>query len=154
VGSGKVVALNGATLAGALAGNYSLVSVATTTADITAADDGLTTWLAGAPSTPANLAKYTIGGAAAVNAPSEAISSAIDANKFSLTAIVRTSDPKLQVTGEACNDLSAWSVEGVIDQPAASQSGVPDGCERRTYSIPLTNNPPRLFLRLRAVYLP
>jgi hypothetical protein len=39
-------------------------------------------------------------------------------------------------------------------EAAANQNGVATGFQRRVFSIPLTNNPTRSFLRLRVLYLP
>jgi hypothetical protein len=76
-------------------------------------------------------------------------------NVFSLTAIVRTNDPKLTVVGRATDDLSLgpWSTNGVTKTNAVDQSGVPSGNQRQIFSIERgTNN--RLNLRLDAVLQP
>ena len=72
----------------------------------------------------------------------------LDSGKLSLTAVVRTDDLSLSVVGEAGVDLSSWSSE-VSVAPTANQVGVPDGCERRIYSVDRANSPSRQFLRLR-----
>jgi hypothetical protein len=154
VGAGKTVTLTGATLSGAQAANYTLGPVATTTADITAAIDGFTTWLDGQPTNAQALYKYAVGGATNVNAASEAVEGSLQGERVSLTAVVRTNDPKLVVTGEASAELQAWGTNGVSNAAAPAQSDVSPGFQRRIFSIEATNNQPSLFLRLRALYAP
>jgi WD40 repeat protein len=154
VGTGKTVTLTGATLAGAQAANYTLTSVAADTADIMAAADGLTTWLDGEPTNAHTIYKYAIGGATNVNAASEEVRGSLDGERFSLTAVVRTNDPKLVVAGEASSDLRTWSTSSVADAVAPDQTGVFSGFQRRIFSVEATNNQPSLFLRLRALYSP
>jgi hypothetical protein len=55
----------------------------------------------------------------------------------------------LSVAGEAGVDLSNWSTNGVSKTNSTNQTSVPDGCERRIYSVDRTNSPSRQFLRLR-----
>jgi len=79
---------------------------------------------------------------------SESTVTVLDSSKLSLTAVVRTNDPSLSVVGEVGIDLSSWSSIGVSVEPAASQVGVPEGCQRRIYSVDRANSPSRQFLRL------
>jgi hypothetical protein len=94
------------------------------------------------------LLKYAVGGASSPTGLSENTVTVLDGSKLSLTAVVRTDDLSLSVVGEAGVDLSSWSSSGVSMVPSANQV-VPDGCQRRIYSVDRTNSPSRQFLRLR-----
>ncbi len=111
-------------------------------------------WLEGQPLNEENLLKYGVGGAVTIQSPSEAATSSLDAMKLSLTAIVRTDDPDLRVVAETSGNLTTWTTSGLTMETAANQVGVVAGFQRRVFSIPLTNNSTRLFLRLRIIYLP
>jgi hypothetical protein len=117
--------------------------------------DGMTfgQWLGGVPPTPELLLKYAVGGAASPAAASESTITVLDGSKLTLTAVVRTNDPSLNVVGEAGTDLSNWNASGVSVVPTASQVGVPEGCERRIYSVDISSSPFRQFLRLRVTRL-
>ena len=109
-------------------------------------------WLAGSGVTnmsPELWLKYAVGGASSPTGASEATVTVLDSNKLSLTAVIRTNDLSLRVLGEAGVDLSSWQTNGVSEAPSASQDGVPDGSQRRIYSVDRTNSPSRQFLRLR-----
>jgi hypothetical protein len=95
------------------------------------------------------LLKYAVGGALSGAGSSENTVTVLDNNKLTLTAVVRTNDLSLNVVGEAGVDLSNWNTNGVSVAPSASQASVPEGCERRIYSVDRTNSPSRQFLRLR-----
>ena len=95
------------------------------------------------------LVKYAIGGASSPTGLSESTVTVLDSSKLTLTAVVRTDDLSLSVVGEAGVDLSSWSSSGVSMAPTASQVGVPNGCQRRIYSVDRANSPSRQFLRLR-----
>jgi hypothetical protein len=117
-------------------------------------DEGMTPqlWLAGSGWTemsPELWLKYAVGGALSPTGSSENTVTMLDSEKLSLTAIIRTNDLSLRVLGEAGVDLSSWSTNGVSEAPTASQDGVPDGSQRRIYSVDRTNSPSRQFLRLR-----
>jgi hypothetical protein len=73
----------------------------------------------------------------------------LDSSKLTLTAVVRTNDPSLNVVGEAGVNLSNWNTNGVSNTPAGSQINVPEGCQRRIYSVDRANSPSRQFLRLK-----
>jgi len=109
-------------------------------------------WLAGSGWTemsPELWLKYAVGGATSPAGSSENTVTVLDSNKLTLTAVVRTNDPSLSVVGEAGVDLSNWSTNGVSKTNSTNQTSVPDGCERRIYSVDRTNSPSRQFLRLR-----
>ncbi|MBU6172089.1 MAG: hypothetical protein KGQ87_11460, partial [Verrucomicrobia bacterium] len=113
------------------------------------------TWLEGQPLNDQNLLKYAVGGAATVNSPVVAPTTSLAADKFSLTAVVRTDDPTLQVVAETSENLAGWTSSGITVAAAASQSGVAAGFQRRVFSVPRSGgSPPKLFLRLRVVHTP
>jgi hypothetical protein len=108
-------------------------------------------WLAGSGLTTMTqelLLKYAVGGALSPTGLSENTVTVLDGSKLTLTAVVRTNDLSLSVVGEAGVDLSSWSSSGVSMVPSANQV-VPEGCERRIYSVDRANSPSRQFLRLR-----
>jgi len=109
-------------------------------------------WLAGSGLTTMTqelLLKYAVGGALSPTGASESTVTVLDGSKLSLTAVVRTNDPSLIIVGEAGVDLSVWNTNGVSKTSSTNQVSVPDGCERRIYSVDRTNSPSRQFLRLR-----
>jgi hypothetical protein len=105
-------------------------------------------WLGGVPPTSELLLKYAIGGASSPTGSSENTVTVLDGNKLTLTAVVRTNDPDLSIVGEAGADLSIWRTDGVSHIPSANQV-VPEGCERRIYSVDRADSPSRQFLRLK-----
>ena len=109
-------------------------------------------WLAGSGLTTMSqelLLKYAVGGALSPTGSSENTVTVLDNNKLSLTAVVRTNDLSLNVVGEAGVDLSSWSTNGVSNVPSVNQASVPEGCERRIYSVDRASSPSRQFLRLK-----
>ena len=114
----------------------------------------LFSWLAGQPMNSETLLKYAVGGATHVSAASENSAPVWETNRFSLTAVVRTNDPKLTLTGESSTNLTNWSSQGVTSAPDANQTNVPPGCQRRVYSASTTHHPSKLFLRIKALYTP
>ena len=108
-------------------------------------------WLLGSglTLTPELLLKYAVGGAVSPTAASENTASVLDGSKLSLTAVVRTNDPSLSIVGEAGVDLSIWNSRGVSVAPSANQASVPEGCQRRIYSVDRADSPSRQFLRLK-----
>jgi len=134
--------------AGGLSGS---ANVAITVRDV---NEGMTPelWLAGSGVTTLTqelLLKYAIGGASSPTGSSENTVTVLDNNKLTLTAVVRTNDPSLNVVGEAGVDLSSWRTNGVSNAPSVNQASVPEGCERRVYSVDRANSPSRQFLRLK-----
>jgi hypothetical protein len=111
-------------------------------------------WSAGLPLTPELLLKFAIGGASGPNEPSEPLVQAVEAGDLVLTIMVRTNSSKLTVSGETTTDLQGgWSASGVASTTeGVDQSGVPVGCERRRFRIPLGDIPG--FVRFRAIYQP
>jgi hypothetical protein len=128
-----------------------LVNVTITVRDVY---EGMTPelWLAGSGVTTMTQElwlKYAVGGALSPTGSSQNTVTVLDNNKLSLTAVVRTNDLSLNVVGEAGVDLSSWSSNGVSNAPSVNQASVPEGCERRIYSVDRANSPSRQFLRLK-----
>jgi hypothetical protein len=109
----------------------------------------LSDWLGGVTETSELLLKYGVGGAASPTAASEATVTVLASNKLTLMAVVRTNDRKVSVVGEAGVDLSVWNTNGVSHTPSSSQASVPEGCQRRIYSVDRPTNSSRQFLRLK-----
>ena len=121
---------------------------------ITVVDDvleGMTyaRWLGGVTPTLELLLKYAVGGATSPAGSSENTVTVLDGSKLSLTAVVRTNDTNLTTVGEAGADLSIWRTNGVSKTNSTNQTNVPEGCQRRIYSVDRTNSPSRQFLRLK-----
>jgi hypothetical protein len=131
-------------------GAASSANVTITVRDV---NEGMTPdqWLPGTGVTLTSelLLKYAVGGALSGAGTSENTVTVLDNNKLTLTAVIRTNDPSLNVVGEAGVDLGIWRTNGVSHTPSASQANVAEGCERRIYSVDRANSPSRQFLRLK-----
>lgn len=115
-----------------------------------------TSWLNGAPTNSANQLKYAIGGATGPTATNGvAPETAVTSSNLSITAIVRTNDPKLSVFGEGLTNLSLgpWTTNGITQTVSTNQAGVPDGNQRQIFSIPRGTNASQ-FLRLDSILQP
>lgn len=126
----------------------------TVTDDPLPPDTGFNEWSGGMDITSALLVKYAVGGASSPSAESVPPVTEVEDDELSVTVIVRTDDPYLDVTGEAIDNLltGEWSEEGVTFRGAGdgvNQDGVPAGCERRIYSVDIAGN--KTFLRLVVV---
>lgn len=96
------------------------------------------------------LPSYAVGGAVRLNAPGQGSEFGTDGSKLYLSAIIRTNDPNLTITGQSAFSLSGpWSDLAVNPQglPSANTTNVPEGCERRIFSVDRGANA-KLFLRL------
>lgn len=139
------VRLASSSVSGNFAGIISCESTGAVTRDVvvsgTVSGGGQTFegWAQGAPLDQANLLKYAIGGASSPTATDGvAPVTGITATDLTLTAIVRTNDPSLTTVGKALTDLvsGTWSSNGVTMAPDEDQDGVPEGCQRQTFSTP------------------
>jgi hypothetical protein len=102
------------------------------------------------------LMRYALG----ANGPSDTVAAPVTsstATELSLTAVVRTDDPKLSVVGTTRTDLTTgtWTTTGVSGSPAGSgtvgeQAGVTTG-QRRVYTVTTAT---KTFLRLEATLAP
>jgi hypothetical protein len=66
---------------------------------------------------------------------------------LALTVLVRIDDPLLSVQAEASSDLGSWNPSGVTSAAASDQAGVPDGFQRRVFTLPADGS--RRFIRLK-----
>jgi hypothetical protein len=124
---------------------------------VNAAVSGFTTWNGGnSTMTPELLLKYAIGGASNSTATSEQPFVSIGASTFSLTAVVRTDDPKVTITPRATTSLGgAWDYPVATTGAAESvnQANVPVGCERKVFTLDTSTNT-KVFIRLETGYTP
>ena len=114
-------------------------------------------WAQGAPLDSTNLLLYAIGGASGPTATNGVASvTTVNSNLLSITAIVRTNDPSLAVSGQSALNLATgpWTTNDVSMTPAANQVGVPSGTERQIFSTPRATNDTKKFLRLRTTLTP
>ncbi len=121
-----------------------------------AGDSSFEAWSGGAVPTPALILQYAIGGASGPRSTNaESMTTAFADDQISITAVVRTNDPKLSVFATAKTDLNhgIWSTNGVIMTNAVDQSGVPSGATRQIFSISSRTNTSQ-FLRLEATLQP
>jgi len=109
-------------------------------------------WLPpGQEMTPALLNLYALGGA---NSPGElpqppavAVQTTGGVAQLALTVLVRIDDPSVQVQAEASGNLTAWSTAGISSAPSLDQTNVPEGFERRVFTVPADAT--RRFIRLK-----
>ena len=128
-------------------------------ADVVVLDAGVssfTAWSGSADRSLTLILQYAIGGAFGPRSTNaESITTAFADSQISITAVVRTNDPKLSVFATATTDLShgIWSTNGVTMTNAVDQSGVPSGTTRQIFSISSRTNTSQ-FLRLEATLQP
>lgn len=124
---------------------------------VTSAASGFTTWSGGnSTMTPELLSKYAIGGASNSTATSQQPFVSLAASTFSLTAVVRTDDPKVTITPRATTSLGgAWDYPVATTGAAESvdQANVPVGCERKVFTLDRSTNS-KVFIRLEAGHTP
>jgi autotransporter-associated beta strand protein len=95
--------------------------------------------------------KYAFG----ANSPSDTVQAPVTsgtATTLSVTAVVRTNDSNLVVTGEAVTDLAGtWGTGGTVTVTSASdQSNLPANCARKVFTVD-TTGAAKKFLRLKVV---
>jgi len=130
---------------------YSGIAIAAVTATITDDVSSFNEWTGGGVlMSPGLLTKYAVGGATNQTGSGEALSSTLSGPNFTLTAVVRTNDPLLTVIGQSSTDLITWTdlINNPSGTPSASQAGVPFGCNRRDFTIPIDVDVKK-FLRLK-----
>jgi hypothetical protein len=113
-------------------------------------------WMRG--TTPADphqaLAKYAFGAAGYDFPVSGAATRTSGGAYLEMTAVVRTDDPALLIRPEWSAELGGdWSPTGVGESVSPDTGGLPPGCQRRVYRLPMAGEP-RAFLRLRATLDP
>lgn len=97
--------------------------------------------------------RYAFGGGSGPDDRGEPPAVARHSDHVVLSVLVRTNDPNVTVWGEAASDLAGLGNPAtrqiMSGTPAADQSGVPDGFERREFRIN-ANGAERGFMRVRA----
>ena len=112
-------------------------------------------WSGGVAVTPEMLKIFAVGGALTPNGTAESPSLTLESGTLSLTATIRTSDPKLNINAESTSVLiETWTTNGITSTlEGVSQTNVPSGNERRKFSVPTSQDSMR-FLRLKASLAP
>ena len=102
----------------------------------------------------AYLMKYALGGTN-TNDKVSLPTVALNGSNLTLTAVVRTNDTNVQIVGQWITGLGGtWSnVPTMYGTASANTNNVPNGCQRRDFSVPKDANS-RLFLRLQARQTP
>ena len=133
----------------------SLTSVGSQFTDLTvgssveATAETFSNWSGGAALTPALQLEYAIGGSTSPTATNGVPSvTTVTSNTLSITAVVRTNDPTLTVTGQALIDLAVgpWTTNNVTMTPQLDTA--PEGCQVQTFSTPRGEDSKK-FLRLQ-----
>ena len=113
-------------------------------------------WSGGAAINPEAVAKYAIGGASSLTADDGlAPVTELVATTLSITAIVRTNDPKLVTMGQVLSNLESgpWTTNEVTMAPSVDQAGAPTGCQIQIFSTDRWTNS-KLFLRIDSILQP
>ncbi|MFM8683831.1 MAG: hypothetical protein ACKOEG_08655, partial [Chthoniobacterales bacterium] len=94
------------------------------------------------------LTEYGIGGTSSGN--DQALMPYLEpGSRLSLTAVVRTNDPRLSAQAQSSTNLATgWSGTPLTGTPHTNQAGVTAGFQRRIFSIDASSNA-QTFLRLR-----
>ncbi|NBR46393.1 MAG: hypothetical protein EBT68_04670 [Verrucomicrobia bacterium] len=101
-----------------------------------------------------NLMAYALGATSSSGSVVKPASATTSSN-LSLTAVVRTNDPKCAVVGEVATSLVSWQTNSpILGVPAGDQTGaVPGVSQRQVFSVDRGSDPKK-FLRLKATYAP
>ena len=105
--------------------------------DVTASAESFSNWSGGLSNTPSLQLQYAIGGASSPTANDGVPSvTTVTSNTLSITAVVRTNDPTLTVTGQALIDLAVgpWTTNNVTMNPQLDAA--PEVCQVQTFSTP------------------
>ena len=99
------------------------------------------------------LTEYGIGGTSSSN--DQALMPYLEpGSRLSLTAVVRTNDPRLSAQAQVSTNLATgWSGTPLTGEPHTNQAGVMAGFQRRIFSINASSNA-QTFLRLRFTLQP
>ncbi|MFM8718435.1 MAG: hypothetical protein ACKOFH_02720, partial [Chthoniobacterales bacterium] len=99
------------------------------------------------------LTEYGIGGTSSGN--DQALMPYLEpGSRLSLTAVVRTNDPRLSAQAQSSTNLATgWSGTPLTGTPHTNQAGVTAGFQRRIFSIDASSNA-QTFLRLRFTLQP
>jgi Endonuclease I len=133
---------------------YAPVSAAEITL-LDAPDVGYEIWSGGQTLSSAGILAYAVGGASSPDAlDGLPVSHTVTSSSLSMTAIVRTNDPKLTVVGQVVGDLSGgpWNTNHVTMTPG-DQAGVGEGLQRQIWSTP-RGSASQKYIRLEVVLQP
>ena len=136
-------------------GNYEAAMPVSVILTVSPGGTTFANWSGNAAVTSDLLSRYAFGAVSKTSAP-EKITSNITATTLSLTAVVRTDDPKLVITAKSVSSLSGtWSATDPVISVvhAADQTGLGTGLVRKVYSVERGLDSKR-FLKLEAVYTP
>jgi hypothetical protein len=154
----NIVGVGTATITATQTGDGNYEAAVPVSVSLTVSESSGTTfasWSGNVAVTSDLVSRYAFGAVSKTSAP-EKITSNITSNTLSLTAVVRTDDPKLVITPKSVSSLSGtWSatdpVISVVN--ATDQTGLGTGLVRKVYSVERGIDSKR-FLKLEAVYTP
>jgi hypothetical protein len=151
VGSGSV------TITATQAGNTNYEAATPVAVILTVSPGGTTfaNWSGNVAATSDLMSRYAFG-ATDTTSVAKGMTTSITSTRLSLTAVVRTDDPKLVITPKSANSLTGtWSgtVPAISVVNAADQTGLGTGLVRKVYSVDRGIDSKR-FLKLEAVYTP
>ena len=153
------VGVGSATITATQLGNTSYEAATPVAVILTVSPGGTTyaTWNGGSSTlTPDLLMKYALGGATGPTATGEASSTSLAGTSFSMTALVRTDDPKLSIVPKATTSLvGAWDYPVTTSgkNEGVSQLGVTTGWERKMFTVNRSANT-KIFMKIEVSYSP
>jgi autotransporter-associated beta strand protein len=100
-----------------------------------------------------NLMAYALGASSSNSVVNRPLMS-VNSSNLTLTALVRTNDPKLQTFGNATLTLSNWPTNLIVGTPTSDQDGAISGVTQKQEFSVERGTDPRKFLRLRATLSP
>jgi hyaluronate lyase len=136
--------------------NYDTATSSAYAFTIVAAGTAFASWSGNAAVTSEFVYKYAYGAADKNSAVQEMTSSIVD-GKLSLTAVVRTGDPKLVITPKSATSLTGtWSaVDPAIIVTDGDSTGLGTGLFRKVFTVDrAVSLDTKRFLKLEAVYTP
>jgi len=153
----NIVGAGAATLTAAQTGDGNYEAAMPVNVSLTVSESSGTTFASWSGNAAVNsdlLSRYAFGAVSKSSAP-EKMTSSITSTTLSLTAVLRTDDPKLVITPKSASTLGTWSatdpVISVVN--AADQTGLGTGLVRKVFSVERGIDSKR-FLKLEAVYTP
>jgi autotransporter-associated beta strand protein len=100
-----------------------------------------------------NLMAYALG-ASASNATVSRPVTTVNSSNLTITALVRTNDPAVQVRGSATTNLASWTNAPIVGTPASDQTGAVSGVTQKQEFTVERGTDPKKFLRLKATLQP
>jgi hypothetical protein len=153
------VGVGSATITATQVGNTNYDAATPVSVILTVSPGGTTfaTWNGGSSTVTSDLLmKYALGGATGPAATGEVASTSLTGTTFSMTALVRTDDPKLSIVPKATTSLSgAWDypVTTTGKNEGISQLGVTTGWERKMFTVSRSANT-KIFMKIEVSYSP